>query len=240
MYDIAIVGAGPAGATLARLIGKNYKVLLLDRRKLYGESEGGFAKCCGGLIAPDAQQMLATLGLGVPKKALVGPQLFTVRAIDLQQNIEKYYQRHYINIDREKFDRWLVSLLPPSVDVRCGTLYRKYQWENGVYKIHFRQKGKEYTEEARYLVGADGAFSHVRRQLKPDFIQRTYISLQEWFAVPSMPPYYSAIFDAETSDFYSWTIPKEEAIILGATVLPQQNVTQKFESLKKTAREARI
>jgi len=233
MYDLAIVGAGPAGATLARLIGKNFKVLLLDRRMLCGEVEGGFQKCCGGLIAPDAQQMLATLGLGVPKEVLVGPQLFTVRTIDLQQNIEKYYQRHYINIDREKFDRWLVSLLPPSVDVRCGALFRKYQWENGVYRIHFRQSGKEYTEEARYLVGADGAFSHVRRQLKPDFVQRTYISLQEWFAAPSMPPYYSAIFDAETSDFYSWTIPKEDALILGATILPHQNAAEKFASLKK-------
>jgi flavin-dependent dehydrogenase len=26
MYDIAIIGAGPAGATLARLIGDQYKV----------------------------------------------------------------------------------------------------------------------------------------------------------------------------------------------------------------------
>jgi len=32
MYDIAIIGAGPAGATLARLAGKNYKVLLIDKR----------------------------------------------------------------------------------------------------------------------------------------------------------------------------------------------------------------
>ncbi len=31
MYDIAIVGAGLAGATLARRIGKRYKVLLVDR-----------------------------------------------------------------------------------------------------------------------------------------------------------------------------------------------------------------
>ena len=28
MYDVAIIGAGPAGATLARLIGRQYRVLL--------------------------------------------------------------------------------------------------------------------------------------------------------------------------------------------------------------------
>ena len=32
MYDMIIVGGGPAGATLARMIGKRYKVLLLEKR----------------------------------------------------------------------------------------------------------------------------------------------------------------------------------------------------------------
>ena len=31
MYDVAIIGAGPAGTTLARLIGDQYKVLLIEK-----------------------------------------------------------------------------------------------------------------------------------------------------------------------------------------------------------------
>jgi choline dehydrogenase-like flavoprotein len=34
MYDIVIIGSGPAGANLARLIGEKYKVLLIDKRDL--------------------------------------------------------------------------------------------------------------------------------------------------------------------------------------------------------------
>ena len=34
MYDIAIIGSGPAGANLARLIGEKYKILLIDKRDL--------------------------------------------------------------------------------------------------------------------------------------------------------------------------------------------------------------
>ena len=39
IYDVAIIGGGPSGATLARLIGGRYKVLLVDRRNLDESSE---------------------------------------------------------------------------------------------------------------------------------------------------------------------------------------------------------
>jgi hypothetical protein len=111
MYDLAIIGSGLAGATLARLIGDKYRVLLVDKRRLDKDPEDAECrKCCGGLLAPDAQKMLSRLGLGLPKCALVEPQLFVVRAIDIPRRLERYYQRFYINLDREKFDRWLVSL----------------------------------------------------------------------------------------------------------------------------------
>ena len=97
---------GPAGSTLARLAGKKYKVLLLEKRTFAPDMALASEKCCGGLLDPDAQQMLARFGLGLPKSALLSPQLFAVRTIDMKNSIERYYQRHYINIDRSEFDRW--------------------------------------------------------------------------------------------------------------------------------------
>ena len=105
MYDVAIIGAGPAGATLARLISDRFGVLLVDKRRLSGADTDEFpGKCCGGLLAPDAQGMLSKMGLGLPKSVLVDPQLFVVRAIDVKQRTERYYQRYYINMDRGRFD----------------------------------------------------------------------------------------------------------------------------------------
>ena len=90
MYDVAITGGGPAGATLARLIGDRYKVLLVEPRRL-ADAPAGFAalKCCGGLLAPDAQMMLSKLGLGLPKGVLEDPQLFVVKAIDMPQGLKR-------------------------------------------------------------------------------------------------------------------------------------------------------
>ncbi len=49
MYDVAIIGAGPAGATLARLIGNSRKVLLIERRDLLEQKKKDtITKLCGG------------------------------------------------------------------------------------------------------------------------------------------------------------------------------------------------
>ena len=75
MYDVAIVGAGPAGSTLARLIGRRYRVLLVDRHRLDAPFvPGTLGKPCGGLLAPAAQRELARQGLGVPADVISGPR----------------------------------------------------------------------------------------------------------------------------------------------------------------------
>jgi choline dehydrogenase-like flavoprotein len=103
MYDVAIIGGGPAGATLARLIGDRYKVLIIEHRRLADPSEGFSAlKCCGGLLARDAQMMLSKLGLGLPKSVLEDPQLFAVKCIDIPQGLERYYQRRHLILTAQK------------------------------------------------------------------------------------------------------------------------------------------
>ena len=235
MYDIAIIGAGPAGATLARIIGKKYKVLLVDKRPLLAPNpKNSLSKCCGGLLAPDAQKMLGFLGLGLPQRVMVEPQLFVVRTIDLQNKIEKYYQRHYINIDREKFDRWLVSLIPGSVDIRTPCRFKYYRQDKAGFKITFHIKDKEYTERTKIIIGADGANSRIRRQaVKNKENPKAYISIQEWVESENILPYFSAIFDQEITDFYAWIIPKQDQIIIGAALSPFRGAALKFESLKK-------
>ncbi len=238
MYDIIIVGAGPAGATLARLIGKDYKVLVLEKRDFKERHEYNREKCCGGLIAPDAQLMLARFGLGMPKSILVNPQLFAVRVIDFDNFNESYYQRNYINIDREAFDRWLVSLIPLEVNILYNCLYKSYEESEDGVTVKFIQNGREYREKTRILVGADGALSRVRRQCFGKLpLPNLYISIQEWFKTNGNLNYYGAIFDREITDFYSWIIPKEGHLIIGSALRIDNNVHKKFELLKKKIKD---
>ena len=235
MYDIVIIGSGPAGANLARLIGDKYHVLLIDKRDLENENpQNHLTKCCGGLLAPDAQKMIASLGLGVPKDILVDPQLFAVRTMDLTNNLERLYQRFYYNIDREKFDRWLVSLLPTGIDKKFNALFKSFTEIPGGYEIRYIYNGKEMTAKTRIIIGADGASSKLRKAMSNEVtIPDEYISIQEWFECSNPMPYYTAIFDKEISDFYSWIIPKENYILLGSALRPKDNTRDKYQMLKR-------
>lgn len=234
MYDIVIVGSGPSGANLARLIGDKYKVLLIDKRDLENENpKNHINKCCGGLLAPDAQKMIAKLGLGIPKDILVDPQLFAVKTIDLTNNLERLYQRFYFNMDREKFDRWLVSLIPTNVDKMFNSIFKNLVKIPGGYEIRYIYNGQEISVKTRVVVGADGASSGLRKSISKDInIPEKYISIQEWFECPYPIPYFTAIFDEEISDFYSWIIPKENYILLGSALKPKENPREKYDILK--------
>lgn len=238
MYDIAIIGSGPAGSTLARLIAPYYSTLLVDKRDITGPIDiPSSAKCCGGLLAPDAQAMLSKMGLGLPRKALVGPQLFSVRAIDIPAKIERHYQRFYINMDRLEFDRWLLSLVPTSADIKLGYRLKAIEPEDECHKITLRKNGDTLIARTKVLVGADGAMSTVRRLTLPDTPSpREYFALQESFEADSPLPYFSSVFDPEITDYYCWTIPKDDHLLIGAALRPKDNTSEKFDLLKQRLR----
>lgn len=240
MYDIAIIGAGPAGSTLARLIGDKYKVLLVDKRRLKSSPKNPLSgKCCGGLLAPDAQRMLSKLGLGLPINVLEEPQVFVVRAIDIQQKLEGYYQRHYINMNRQKFDHWLLSIVPSNVDIKLDHRLKSYTFENNCFCLDFLHKNKIYSEKAKILVGADGASSKIRAQSFPKgFSPKRYFAIQEWVQTDNSLPYFSSFFDRDITDYYCWTIPKGDHTIIGAALLPKNNILEKFKLLKSKLKDS--
>lgn len=232
-YNIVIVGAGPAGSCLARLLSliPNLSVAIVDARRLDCPFDGSSRiKSCGGLVAPDAQKALACMDMALPKHVLVTPQLFAVRTIDITTGLERYYQRFYMNLDREAFDRWLFAGISSSVTSFLSTSVVTIMPEaNG----HTVQCSDGTLLHARFIVGADGANSVVRRKLFPPLPVDRYISIQERYTAPTSSPHFAAFFDATLTDYYGWGLPKDMEYLLGMAFPEGKGAKQAFEQFKQ-------
>lgn len=221
-YDIVIIGAGPAGSSLARMLdSEKYSVLVVDGAEHH-------EKVCGGLISPDAQYVLAKYDICLPSEILASPQLFSVRTIDLFDGLTRYYRRNYLNVNREKFDDFLRGMLPGGVDTlktRCEALVRQ---EDG-FSITLSE-GR--VVRCKYLVGADGASSIVRKSLFHEQKIHKYTAIQEWYEANGENPYYSCVFDNDTSDGCSWIFFKDGELVFGGA-FDIKNSRDAFETQKE-------
>ncbi|MEO3922848.1 geranylgeranyl reductase family protein [Micromonosporaceae bacterium B7E4] len=150
--DVAVVGAGPAGASAALAARRaGARVLLLDRADFPRD------KACGDGIAAHALDVLAELGVSdpvsgyrpVPALRLVAPG---------GGNVARRLPRPAYTVPRRVFDARLVAAaLAAGAELRRHAV-RRIERSDGLVVL-------DGTVAARAVVGADGAGSVVRRAL---------------------------------------------------------------------------
>lgn len=225
MFDVIVIGAGPAGATFARLANKNLKIAIVEKNT-------NREKCCGGLIAPDAQKIFAGFDMSIPKDIIADPQLFYVRSIDLNTGREGKYQRHYTNVNRKALDNYLVSLLPNNVELFMGYQYISHIEKDGFIFVILKKGEQLFEYKCKFLVGADGAKSRVRKNLFNDFKNvRKYLTIQGEYEKIESINHFAVFFDETLSDFYSWLIPKDNMILIGGAFSDDSKPRKKYDKL---------
>lgn len=229
IYDIAVVGLGPAGSVFCYSIDKKYSVIAIDKKS---HEKNSFKKPCGGLLAPDAQKVFSHLELNLPKDVLVDPQIFSVKTICLDSNITRNYRRMYVNLDRHKFDMWMIDNIPKNIEVKLDSCVVDIKMQGDIYILTYRKGNEKHTVAAKNIVGADGAASQVRKMIYPKKKLRSYTAVQQWFCEHNPKPFYSCIFDSKNTDCCSWSISKDGYFIFGGAY-PIKNAREHFEDQKK-------
>lgn len=205
-YDVAVIGAGPAGSTAAReLAHGGARVCLLDKARFPRP------KACGGALSP---RVLRHLPSGVERlvRARVRRAVFTFRSgrpFEVISTLPMGYM-----VCREEFDAWLRGAAEDAgACVREGVAVRVVERTEAGFAV--RASGGDVR--ASWVIGADGANSMVRAQVLP------HEGPVKFIAVESEVPY--AGDDLEETVLvdvgrypggYAWAFPKGDRVNVGA------------------------
>ncbi|MFO0758771.1 MAG: NAD(P)/FAD-dependent oxidoreductase [Byssovorax sp.] len=199
---VAIIGAGPGGATAAIELGRRglCDVVLLDKDTFPRD------KTCGSGLSPNALTMLDELGLGseVREKgyAVGGLRLITPGKREMILRSEGAA----VILLRKHLDNLLVEKAQES-----GARLRTGFHARALIEEHGRVVGvRSSTEEVRadYVLCADGAHSIFSRDPRP---KRTISTLMGWWEGMEFEPHLiEMIFDRNLAPLYGWMFPETD------------------------------
>ncbi|MBS0277614.1 MAG: geranylgeranyl reductase family protein, partial [Proteobacteria bacterium] len=215
IYDVLVVGGGPAGATAADdLARRGREVALLDR--------AGRIKPCGGAIPPCLMR-----DFDIPEHLVVARARSARIVAPSQREVDMPIDGGFVGmVDRDVFDEWLRARAADSgADRLTGTFETIERDSDGTAVVLYRPQGAAAHERlirlrARAVIGADGANSAVARvAIKKGGKPKNVFAYHEIVRSPAngfdgarCDIYYQGTL---SPDFYAWIFPHGETASVG-------------------------
>ncbi len=204
IYDVIVVGAGPAGLTAAKfLAANNKKVLVLEKNKIVGEKV-----CAGGLTLKDFEE--ANLPKFIAEREFKSINLY----ID-SRSIKLELKRPWIwTCSRKKLGKWQQEEVERAgaeilLNSKATDIQKDFVLVNNERKIFFK-----------YLIGADGSNSLVRKFLGLG-IRDIEIAMQYVVSKNKFDQMEIFIDLEKFGPGYAWIFPHQDYTSIGADADPR-------------------
>lgn len=215
MYDVIIIGAGPAGSTAAKILAENgYKILLVEKFKM-----PRYKSCSGQLIQKSLDLVKSYFGEAVPPFTMCVPT--ENRGMIFTDNKGKSFcfQQDGLNVWRSSFDKWLADKAAQSgAEVRDNTAALSCEEQNGVVTVTLKAE-QTYTEQAKYVIDCESVIGTLKRKLlnhNPQYIT-TYQTYNQG-SIDLDYDFFHAYLQPELSEYDAWFNVKDNQLVLGVSV----------------------
>lgn len=242
LYDVIIVGAGPSGSICAKKLASNgFKVLLTEQFNLPRN------KCCTGIIAPDAVDIIEKELGNFPRALCVRPEKFKGFKYKMAKGVPFITMKQAddeicYSVWRRDFDFWLtLSASMAGADVLDECTYTGIdKLDEHEITVKFLVKSEDAvsksikTFRSRYLIGADGIGSKLRKDLF-NTPEKFYYCRQEYYTGTSdleVGYYYYFRYNSAVEDPI-WVFYKDGYIVIGSVAYPGKIMDENRKKIHK-------
>ncbi|MBA4418888.1 MAG: hypothetical protein C0392_13425 [Syntrophus sp. (in: bacteria)] len=179
MIDVVVVGAGPGGCMAAKkCVEGGLNTVLVEKKRLPRDKV-----CTGMIMAPWAQDLVREEFGEIPIGVLVEP--YNAVALHVGREHSVRVPTHIPVGWRKNLDYWMCRKA-----VEAGVVVRDNAKVTGIvdhethYEVEFEKDGRIEEIDCRFVIGADGAISEVRRSIYPDLNSQPRTAVRECYEVP--------------------------------------------------------
>lgn len=221
MYDVIVVGAGPAGSTASKVLAESgYKVLMVEKFKM-----PRYKSCSGQLIKKSIDLVMAYYGEDVPEHVMCLPHENRGMIFTSDKGKEYRFEQPGLNVWRSSFDKWLSDKAKEAgAEVRDGTIAISCEENEDAISVVLKS-GESYTVQAKYVIDCEGVVGSLKKQLieaKSSFIN-TYQTYNNG-TINLDHHYFYAYLQPELSEYDAWFNVKDNQLVLGVSVKDSSKV----------------